>query len=228
MIEDVAHITLDVTGIALHRRGYRSEAGDAPIKENLAAAIIALSGWRFKENFLDPFCGSGTFAIEAALLARNIAPGLNRRFAIEWHPFFEKEIFETAKQELQSKLYPSGAYSIQGSDIDMISLQKAKRNAERAGVSEDIEFIVADFEDTPLIATDQKTTIVTNPPYGERLLPDEVEEIYSKLKNIFEQENVSGGLITSAEEWEKIIDKKKWKNRKLYNGGIPARLWLKK
>jgi len=150
LLEDIAHIALDITGIPLHRRGYRTEAGDAPIKENLAAALVALTSWRFREPLYDPFCGSGTIAIEAAMLARNIPPGIDRRFAVEWHPFFDRALFESVKKELRAKIYPSGEYRIFASDIDVGMIEIARRNAQRAGVSEDITFFVADFlEKTP-------------------------------------------------------------------------------
>lgn len=147
IIENRAHILIDITGNPLHKRGYRTESGDAPIKENLAAAILAISGWRFREKFLDPFCGSGTFAIEAAMLARNIAPGLGRHFAVENFPFFEKEIFYAVRREAHEKIYPSGNYQIFASDIDPKMIEIAKNNARRAGVEDDIIFVEQNFFD---------------------------------------------------------------------------------
>jgi putative N6-adenine-specific DNA methylase len=108
IIDNIAHILLDVTGDPLHKRGYRREAGEAPIKENLAAALLAFSGWRYREPLVDPFCGSGTIAIEAALMARNIAPGLFRHFRVEELPFFESDMMEIVRDEAEKKIYPSG------------------------------------------------------------------------------------------------------------------------
>lgn len=147
IIENRAHILIDITGNPLHKRGYRTESGDAPIKENLAAAILAISGWRFRKKFLDPFCGSGTFAIEAAMLARNIAPGLGRHFAVENFPFFEKEILYAVRREAHEKIYPSGNYQIFASDINPKMIEIAKNNARRAGVEDDIIFVEQNFFD---------------------------------------------------------------------------------
>ena len=224
LLEDEAHIGLDVTGFPIHRRGYRSEAGDAPIKENLAAALVAFSGWRFREQLYDPFCGSGTIVIEAAMLARNIAPGLDRRFAIEWHPFFDKEVWMEVKHSFREKIYPSGAYEIFASDMDAEVIEKAKNNARRAGVEKDITFLVSDFREGDY--DHDPLWIITNPPYGERL--ESTDTIYDDLRAIFARKNISGGIITSANIWEDRIDKKLWKDRKLYNGNIPTRLWMKR
>lgn len=162
IIENTAYILLDITGEALHKRGYRTESGEAPIKETLAASIVALSGWKFRDIFLDPFCGSGTIAIEAAMLARNIAPGIRRRFAIERFNFFNKTLLETVKQEAKERIYPSGKYTIIASDIDPVMLEKAKHNAIRVGVDEDISFVQEDFFTKNIT---EATHIVTNPPY---------------------------------------------------------------
>ncbi len=215
---------LDITGNALHKRGYRTESGEAPIKETLAAAIVALSNWRFRENFCDPFCGSGTFAIEAAMLARNIAPGMGRHFAIENFPFFNKEIFTEVRTECRQNTYPSGNYKIFASDLSDEMVQITKNNAMRAGVENDIIFEKSDFFTKNF---DEKTTIVTNPPYGVRLETDDDDEFYKNFIKKMENENISGGFITSYEA-EKLLDKKIWKDRKLYNGGLPARFFFTK
>lgn len=142
MRNNTAHILLDITGTALHKRGYRLESGEAPIKENLAAALVALSGWRFRTPLYDPFCGSGTIAIEAALLARNLAPGMGRHFAVEYMPFFQKSLLTTVRNEAKKRSYPSGSYQIIGRDIDSKMIDIARANAERAGVEADICFEV--------------------------------------------------------------------------------------
>lgn len=132
IVDDALRVLLDVTGDPLHKRGYRTESGEAPIKENLAAALVAFSNWRYREPLLDPFCGSGTIAIEAAMMARGMAPGLHRHFRIESLPFHDRTIFLKTKHELESKIYPSGKYQIFASDIDESMVEIAKRNAERA------------------------------------------------------------------------------------------------
>jgi putative N6-adenine-specific DNA methylase len=165
IIDDVAHILLDITGDPLHKRGYRTVAGEAPIKENLGAALIAFANWQYKSPLLDPFCGSGTIPIEAVMMARNIAPGLGRSFRIKELPGYNRELDATVRERARSRIYPSGAYQIFGSDIDPEMIQIARENAKRAGVDQDIVFSVQDFHTyvpTP-------TTIVTNPPYGQRL-----------------------------------------------------------
>jgi len=132
VIDDIAHILLDVTGEPLHKRGYRIEAGEAPIKENLAAALVAWSNWKYSSPLIDPFCGSGTIPIEAAMIARNIAPGLMRHFRIESLISHNKELFAEVKTEAKSKSYPSGKYTIIGRDIEPEMIRIALGNAMRA------------------------------------------------------------------------------------------------
>lgn len=222
IIENVAYILLDITGNALHKRGWRTESGEAPIKETLAAAIVVLSSWNFREKFLDPFCGSGTIAIEAALLARNIAPGIGRHFAIENFKIFDKNIFDEVRRKAREKSFQNGKYQIFASDLDEISLQKAKNNAMRAGVETDIIFEKSDFFQTNF---DEKTWIVTNPPYNVRLEIDD-ENFYKNFAETFKNENIFGGFITSFDNND-ILSEKIFKNRKLYNGGLAARFYKK-
>ena len=134
IIDDIAHIMLDVTGDPLHKRGYRQEAGEAPIKENLAAALVAFASWKYREPQLDPFCGSGTIAIEAAMIARNIAPGIDRSFRIESLPFHDASELASVRNIARMKAYPSGEYKVYASDIDPEMIRIAEKNAERAGV----------------------------------------------------------------------------------------------
>lgn len=224
LIQNCAHILLDITGNALHKRGYRTETGDAPIKETLAAAIIALSSWRFHENFMDPFCGSGTFAIEAAMLARNIAPWMGRHFALENFPFFEQKFLSEVRMECKENAYSSGKYKIFASDISEEMTQIAQRNARRAGVENDIIFCTEDFFAKKF---DEKITILTNPPYWVRLENDSDEAFYQKFVEKMQHENVSGGFITSFDGVEQFLQKNLWKNRKLYNGWLSARFYKK-
>ena len=224
LINNISYILLDITGNALHKRGWRTESGEAPLKETLAAAIVAISGWKFHDIFIDPFCGSGTIAIEAALLAHNIAPWIGRHFAIENFKFFNRELFHEVRTEAKNKVFYDKKYQIFASDLNSEVLQKAKNNAMRAGVENDIIFEKSDFFEKNF---SEKFTIVTNPPYGIRLENANNEAFYQKFIKIFEKDTISGGFITSYEETEKFLQKKLWKNRKLYNGGIPARFFKK-
>jgi putative N6-adenine-specific DNA methylase len=221
IIDDIAHILLDITGNPLHKRGYREEAGEAPIKENLAAALVAFANWKYREPLLDPFCGSGTIPIEAAMIARNIAPGMNRHFRIEELPFYNRAFFQEAKEQAKAKIYPSGKYQIFGSDIDASMIEMAKRNAERAWVSEDITFSVWDFlqhTNKPI----NQYTIISNPPYGNRLQQTDLETIYEKLTKEIRENN--WGFITSFS----LRDTKNLANKKLFNGSEECRFWYKK
>ncbi len=248
IVDDIIHILLDVTGDPLHKRGYRKEAWEAPIKENLAAALVAFSGWRYKEPLLDPMCGSGTIAIEAALMARNIAPGIGRRFRIESLPFHDKEKFTKVKNTAQTKSYPSGEYKILASDMDAEMIEIAKGNALRAWVSWDINFSVSNFLDplekggshkvtggladsenqssvsptaSQLLSQGAKT-IVTNPPYGKRLESDDLDDIYKKL--IQEASENGWGFITTYP----VDVRFGLANRKLLNGSEECRFYYKK
>ena len=149
IIDDIARVLLDVTGDPLHKRGYRSESGEAPLKESLAAALVAFSGWKYREPLLNPFCGSGTIAIEAAMMARNIPPGLTRHFRVVSLPFHDRMLLTAVKKDLEGKIYPSGKYEIFASDVNTEMVEIAKRNAERAGVGEDITFSVSDYLTVP-------------------------------------------------------------------------------
>lgn len=218
IIEDTAHVLLDITGDPLHKRGYRQESGEAPLKESLAAALVAFSGWRYKEPLIDPFCGSGTLAIEAAMIARNIAPGVSRHFRVEALPFHEAELLKNVKDEAKKKSYPSGVYTIFAKDIDLAVIEVAQKNAARAGVAEDIVFEVEDF----LEADISDATIVSNPPYGERLKQENLHEIYTKFVHAVQQNG--GGFITSYP----IDIRHGLANKKLLNGGEECRFWYKK
>lgn len=225
IIDNISYILLDITWNALHKRWYRIEAWNAPIKETLSAALIALSGWKYKENFCDPFCWSGTFAIEAALLARNIAPWLYRKFAIENFSFYNKQLMEEAKTEAKNNIYESWKYKIFASDIDENMIKIAKDNATRAGVLDDIEFRVENFLDKKI---DEKFTIVTNPPYWVRLMNDDNNDdiFYEKFLKKMDNKNIYWWFITSYNIFW-LTNKQKYKDRKIYNGGLEARFYKK-
>ena len=165
LVGDELRVLLNTSGDALHKRGYRTEQGEAPIKESLAAAMVLFSGWKFGTPLYDPMCGSGTIAIEAAMIARNIAPGLNRSFDYLHFPWFDKEIHSTVCAEAKKKKFDK-SYQIFASDIDGNVLYAAEDNARRAGVADTIRFTAGDFRDQEYI---EKSHLVTNPPYGKRL-----------------------------------------------------------
>ncbi len=218
VIDDMARILLDVTGEALHKRGYRTEQGEAPIKETLAAGLVAMSGWRYKEPMWDPCCGSGTLAIEAALMARNIAPGLERDFRFMDLPFYDRMAHMEVKKNLRDKEF-TWTYTILASDMDDNMVAIAKRNALRAWVRDSIHFETVNFHEDDMTA---RWTIVSNPPYGNRLKDDNLHELYKKL--IHEVEENGGGFITSYH----IDIRHGLANRKLLNGSEECRFWYKK
>lgn len=218
LIDNITHVLLDITGNPLHKRWYRTESGEAPIKENLAAALIAFVNWKYSTPLLDPFCGSGTLAIEAAMMARNIAPGLGRHFRIEELPFYNRKLLQETRETARWKIYPSGKYQIHASDIDERMIPIARANATRAWVSDDIIFSVSDF----LESKNTQNTIITNPPYGQRLQNKELENIYNKL--IRDVSENAWGLITSYE----IKNTQSLANKKLLNGSEECRFWYKK
>jgi 23S rRNA G2445 N2-methylase RlmL len=222
IIDDIAHILLDVTGDPLHKRWYRHETGEAPIKENLAAALVAFANWKYRTPIRDPFCGSGTIAIEAAMIARNIAPGTNRHFRIESLPCHSADELTMVRNTARLKAYPSGEYQIYASDIDPDMIRVARANADRAGVIGDITFSTGDFlegSNSPII---ESSMIVTNPPYGKRLESIDLHEIYTGL--IHHVTANGWGFITS----HPIDVGHGLANRKLLNGSEECRYWYKK
>ncbi len=224
-MKDRASLCLDSSGEGLHKRGYRPAHNAAPLRETLAAAMVELSRYRGKGDFLDPFCGSGTIPIEAALIALNRAPGLNRRFAaMDWraigHAVWQEEIERARGLEYR------GDYSILGSDIDPKAVAIARANAERAGLSDLVRFEVADAA-----RFDRKTergTLVTNPPYGERILEKEqAEELYRAFGSAWRAaDNWRLYLLSSHADFERCFGQPADKKRKLYNGMIKCDLYM--
>ena len=221
--KDICTIALDTTGDSLHKRGYRQQANLAPIKETLAAALVMLSDWTPEKILVDPFCGSGTILIEAAMIAQNIAPGLNRNFSYErWHDFDPKvtqKIFAEAAEQI--KKLPLQIY---GYDLDRQVIYIAKDNAERAGVT--INFEQSDVHDLDFEKM-ADMTIITNPPYGERLSEvEDVETLYRDLGALYAQtKNCSLYLIASHPDFQQIFGHQATKNRKLFNGKIKCYLY---
>ena len=225
--KDHVSVCLDSTGESLHKRGYRKKQGEAPMAENLAAALILLSPWKMDRILLDPFCGSGTILIEAAMIGMDMAPGMNREFTAEkWDPIIDRKSWYRAVDEAEERIQPATEWDIQGYDIDPGVLKAARENAENAGVSEYIHFQERAVKD--LSHAGKYGFIITNPPYGERIGDDvslksayrELGEQYAKL------DSWSLYMITSYEDAEKCIGRKADKNRKIYNGMIKTRYYI--
>lgn len=216
--KDEVTVTLDTSGDALHKRGYRKETGKAPISETIAAALIMLTPWRADRILADPFCGSGTIPIEAALIAANIAPGLYRNFAAEGWDIIDKKLWSEEKKWLREAADTNVETQIYGSDIDPEMIRVANENAARAGVKKLIHFKRADAAD--FRSRDSYGFMITNPPYGERLAEkEELPELYTKLKNAYRGlDKWSLYVITAWEDATKYLGGKPDKNRKIYNG----------
>ena len=225
IMKDSASLCIDTSGEGLHKRGYRPAHNAAPLKETLAAAMVTLSRYRGREDFCDPFCGSGTIPIEAALIAKNRAPGLNRSFsAMNWQ-VFDKKLWDDAKEEARSKEY-NGDYRIVGADIDPEAVKMARENAQRAGVDDVVRFEVADA--TKFDRITQRGIIVTNPPYGERIMEkNEAEALYRGFGAAYgKSENWKLYLLSSHTEFERTFGRQAVKKRKLYNGMIKCDLFM--
>lgn len=219
LLNDIASITLDTSGDSLHKRGYRDKQGAAPLKETMAAALVKLSFYNKDRPFFDPFCGSGTIPIEALLIARNIAPGLDRDFDSMNFKFMDADLFKKARLEAMEKIdYKSKVY-IDASDISHKSIAIAKHNLENLGLSDDIRFFVKDFRDVDI--KNNYGVMITNPPYGKRLEEDNLRSLYSDFgKNIKNLDTWSIYVLTSYEDIERDFSRKADKNRKLYNGSL--------
>jgi putative N6-adenine-specific DNA methylase len=224
ILKDEAMLLLDTSGVALHKRGYRREALGAPIRETLAAAIAAIS--RPRENVLlwDPMCGSGTIAIEAAMMMRGIAPGVRRAFAAEEVSFIDKRIWLDAREEARAGEHAS-EFEAYASDIDPDAVALAEKNARLAGVSDSIKVFRMDAR--KIAAEGRRGTIVTNPPYGERLgTQREAERLYREIGEHFQSLSPwQVYVITSHPSFERLYGKRADKVRKLYNGMLPCYLY---
>ncbi|MDD3302843.1 MAG: class I SAM-dependent RNA methyltransferase [Candidatus Gracilibacteria bacterium] len=225
LIKDTCQILIDSSGDPLHKRGYRKQSVEAPLRENLAAGLVLLSSWRFRENFYDFFCGSGTIVIEAGLIAKNIAPGLNRNFAFEKFKFIKPGILENEKNKAKEKIM-NKTYNIFASDLDEDALKIASDNAKIAGVGDIIKFEKRDFRDF-LTEKDLAGTIVSNPPYGLRLQDENIDKLYKDIALLLNKNrDLRGGVITDYQFGDLI--KGEYKKRKLYNGGKMCYLYIKK
>ncbi len=220
ILKDIATITLDTSGDGLHKRGYRDRAGDAPIKETLAAAMIMLSYWNKDRVLLDPFCGSGTILIEAAMIGRNMAPGLDRTFDAEKWEKIPAEVWSNERVKARGAIDFSSQLKLLGSDTDKRSILRARDNAANLGLEDDIAFFMKDMRDVDL--NEDYGVVITNPPYGERMgEKEEVRKLYTDFGSKFRPlETWSVYVITSNEEFESLYGKKADRKRKLYNGRI--------
>lgn len=219
LMKDEALIGLDTSGASLHMRGYRKLTAKAPITETLAAALILLTPWKKDRILVDPFCGSGTFPIEAAMIAANMAPGMKRTFLAEtWDNLMEKRFWDNAREEAEDLLDLSVKTDIQGYDIDEQVLKAARENARLAGVSHLIHFQRRPVSE--LSHPKKYGFVITNPPYGERLQEKEqLPALYREIGQAFSRlDSWSEYLITAYEDAEKYIGRKADKNRKIYNG----------
>ena len=219
--KDEVVVALDTTGESLHKRGYRKRISKAPISETLAAALILLTPWNKNRILVDPFCGCGTFPIEAALIAANIAPGMNRAFTAEnWTNFIDKKLWYAAADEAYDQINEDINVDIQGYDLDSEMVEFARQNAEDAGVAQFIHFQQRDVAN--LSHSKKYGFIITNPPYGERLNEREsLQTIYRTFGEQYQKLDAwSAFIITSYENAEKDFGLKATKNRKIYNGMI--------
>ena len=225
ILKDVATVLIDTTGSSLFKRGYRAEKGGAPIKENMAAAILLLSNWYPDKPLVDPTCGSGTFCIEAAMIGMNMAPGLHRHFAFEEWNWVDSDLISHVRARALGQIKQDIQLDILGTDIDARMVEIAKRNAEEAGVSEQIVFKQMRLQD---LHTDKiNGVIVSNPPYGERLLDDDaVTKLYQEMGQTFAPlKTWSNYILTRDEAFEPKFGSQADKKRKLYNGTLKVDLY---
>lgn len=220
LLKDHVLVTLDTTGPSLFKRGYRLEKGGAPLKENMAAALVMLTNWRKDRPFVDPVCGSGTLCIEAALIGHNIAPGFNRSFACEEWDWFSKDVMDKVRQTAEEAADYDVELDISGYDISGPMIDLAQKNADEIGLGDSITFkqqAVKDFK------TDKEYgVIVANPPYGERLGEEEtVRVLYRQMGQVFKPLTTwSKYILTSDLQFEEFYGAKATKKRKLYNGAL--------
>ena len=224
ILNDVVTLMIDTSGIPLHKRGYRKESNAAPIRETLAAAIVATSRPREEVLLWDPMCGSGTLGIEAAMMMKGIAPGMKRSFAAEAFPFIDKRHWINAREEAHDNIVDT-KFEVYSSDIDKNCVALTERNARAAGVGDIVKSFVMDVR--KISAPGRRATVVANPPYGERLgNPAAVERLYREMgEHLRALSPWQIYIITSHPAFERLYGKRADKVRKLYNGMIPCYLY---
>lgn len=226
IMKDIVTVSLDTSGESLHRRGYRKLVSRAPVTETLAAAIILLSPWNKDRILVDPFCGSGTFPIEAAMIGARIAPGINRNFLAEtWEGLFPKKVWEEAREEAEDNRIKDITMNIQGYDIDGEMVKAARENARLAQVEDMIHFQQKPVRE--LSSSKKYGFIITNPPYGERMEEKEdMPKLYDEIGKVFGKlETWSYYILTAFEDSERYIGRQADRNRKLYNGMMKTYLY---
>ncbi|MFT5525319.1 MAG: 23S rRNA G2445 N2-methylase RlmL [Pirellulaceae bacterium] len=225
VLKDEVTLSIDTTGEGLTRRGYRKMVGSAPLRETMAAAMIQLSYWNEKRLFLDPFCGTGTIPIEAAMIARNRAPGMHREFAAEHWPTVAPALWNKTREHARDVEKPRLARKLLASDIDPQAIELARYHARQAGVENDIEFKIRDFFE--FRSGEAFGCLFANPPYGHRMGEGaDVLEMYDHLPDVFsELEEWSYWILTAESNFEHIVGKEADRRRKLYNGRIQCTLY---
>ncbi len=225
ILNDQVTLSLDTSGQGLHKRGYRAVGNDAPLHETLAAGMIELAKFRGRDFFWDPFCGSGTIPIEAALIAKNRAPGLSRHFAAEEYPWVDSSVWQQAKDEARDKEF-NGQYRILGSDSDPACVSLSFANARKAGVSDCVTF--KDGDATKMSLPAESGIIVCNPPYGERMMEQHsAQRLYAALgRHLKFANNWKKYVITSEPEFEHWFGRRADKKRKFYNGKIKCDYYM--
>ena len=225
LLKNIMTLMIDTTGDALHKRGYRETAGEAPLRESLAAAMVMLSYWKSARPFLDPFCGSGTIPIEAAMIGANIAPGLNRRFVCEDWCTLPTKYWNDARKEARESEKRDVMMQIEGSDVDGSMIELAIACAKKAGVNKYIRFDRRDIKN--IAPRGEYGSIICNPPYGLKILDlEEAETIYAEMGKVFRKlPTWSVYVLTPDEKFEELYGKKAAKKRKLYNGKIKCDLY---
>lgn len=223
--KDTAEVLLDTSGDGLHKRGYRTGQGEAPLKETLAAALIQLSFYGENRVLYDPFCGSGTIPIEAAMICRNIAPGLNRHFDFEHFVFSDAVTFKKVRKEAYKQIKTENDCKIIASDADFKMISIAKENAENAGVDDAIHFETARFEyrtfDVPY------GMVITNPPYGQRIKDEDIKGLYELIgKTMRNQKTMSFYILSGLMGAENAMKAKAKKTRVLFNGDMKVRYYM--
>lgn len=227
IFKDIATLMIDTSGVPLHKRGYRPAAGPAPLRETLAAALALTARPREDVLFWDPTCGSGTIAIEAALILSSRAPGLGRSFAAEAFPQIPSDLWQNARMAAESSIRRDSHYEVYASDVDEDMLDLVYENALRAGVEEHLNIFCADVRDIHKPTPERRGTVVCNPPYGERLMtPLEAEQLYRDMGRAFAALTPwQIYIITSHPQFERFYGARADKIRKLYNGMIPCNLY---
>lgn len=229
ILKDTVTLLLDTTGAGLHKRGYRANANEAPIKETIAAGIVDLARVRGDSLVYDPMCGSGTIVIEAALKALNIAPGIRRRFAAQSWKCFQNGVFDEVRREASAQVRRDAVFEAFASDINPEAVRLTRENAAKAGVAGRIHVRQADVKDfAPEIPEGRRGVLITNPPYGERLLAaSEAEEICRTMGQVFPQRDDLGYYIISPhDDFEGVFGREAVRRRKLYNGMIKCQVYM--